>query len=688
MHLAEVAACHRILALVLGEPAEVDPSSREKAYRAPEALASSSDGESEPGPPPVPAEAPLESPDAAATPSPRPVASRIPDYLREPEPAVRRWRLGVGIAAVILVLVAVLGLTGRFGGRNLVGEWLGTEGSATEEPRGQGAEIGASSGGAAEEASGGMDSRLKAAAGQTTGLPSGKTAPGAAETRPAGGPSGKESGSTGPGPGPAAVPGPSESPAPKPASEGPKPTDVAKKLPKGNDLPKGLVPPPGTTGADAQRQPPSAVKGPVAADAAKPAPQVGYLVSAKEVLLRFDTRTGVWRCLAARAEPASGEKPVAGSGGAGPVPPALFAGDRLLSLPAFRPLIGLGGQAKVQLIGGTMVELLAPDAQSAGGLSIEYGQVLLKPEEAGAARLRMRLGERTGLVTFRDAESTLAIEARRQDAQGGDPETQPGSMVADLYVTSGKIGWQEDAGQPPIELEAPIRRPWGEHAVEPKVSQQFPKWVYSSDTTGSLDQRGALTLERELSGGRPANLVLRELVDFKLKEVRSLAVRSLALIGDFEPMLRALDDPDQKFYWDDCVEQLRAGVMRRPASAAAVRSAMERFYGGAGARLYEMLWKYSQALQAADSQVLIDTLEHQTLAFRVVALWNLKSAYGMTLQYRPEEPAGKRQVAVQRWKDRLKLGLTPRGASPTRGGKIAPSEVPPADGLPAAREPL
>jgi len=386
-----------------------------------------------------------------------------------------------------------------------------------------------------------------------------------------------------------------------------------------------------------KRKPPPAEKGPIAAETTGPAQRIGRLVSTREVLLNFVPQSGVGHRLPAQAN--------------------LYSGDSLLSLSAFRPAIALAGQVKVQLIDGTSVKLLPSDAERVSGLAIDYGRILLKAEEAGGARFRLQVGQRTALVTLRNAESILGAEARRRAVPGADPETQPGPMIADLYITSGQIRWQEEVGQPPVVFDAPMHRVWGERPTEPNATQQFPQWLYS-DTTNPLDLRAAAILKRELSSGRPANLVLRGLVDFRTKEVRSLAGRSLALLRDFEPLVRALDDPDQKLYWDDSIGQLRAGVMRGPFSAAAVRSTRERFFGAEASGLYEMLWKYSPSLSNAEARLLTDYLDHQTLAVRVLAFWNLKNTYGgTTFRYRPEDPPAKRQAAVEAWKKRLK---TPR----------------------------
>ena len=105
MHLAEVASCHQILTMVLGEPAEIDLESRQRMYQLPTvanrvdeerqaaveaANVLSGDGN---GPPPS-ASPPVKV-------RPRPV---VPEYLRDPP---RKSRLLLAAAVMLLVGAAV-----------------------------------------------------------------------------------------------------------------------------------------------------------------------------------------------------------------------------------------------------------------------------------------------------------------------------------------------------------------------------------------------------------------------------------------------------------------------------------------------------------------------------------------------------------------------------------------------------
>ena len=129
IHLAEVASCHQILTLVLGEPAEVEPASRQQMYQLSEAPGQAA--------PPLPrsVEKPPALPGATAAPQldlgelgpagrkarPKPT---VPEYLREP----RRKPAWVSIAAaavlVVCVTVIVLKSLGQFEPKAPLGELL------------------------------------------------------------------------------------------------------------------------------------------------------------------------------------------------------------------------------------------------------------------------------------------------------------------------------------------------------------------------------------------------------------------------------------------------------------------------------------------------------------------------------------------------------------------------------------
>jgi len=650
VHLAEVAACHQILALVLGEPAEVNPESRQRIYD----LTRLVDARLEAAADAPAAGSATESQPDAVVPVPEPVAdpphvkSGVPQWLRDETPKRRGWWPLVAAAGVILICVGlVMAVTGQFERNSFLADFFGS-GQAdpsmartpgpTEPDSLEPSEIPspAPESDRAPDATADQppsSSSEPAGEAQATDMSNPAEPPADPAQEPPAEPS-LEPESDPPlrqpfpavEPDRAAMTQPSSPPAQPPA------TDMAV------NTPNPALPPAGEREIPAGVQPesrPDVVEAPVPMD------PLGQLDSPMQVVLRFDTEKNSWQRLPDQA----------------PLRPQ----TGYLSLPTYRPMFRLLTQVRVWLIDGAKMELLPPDGDGVPGLALEFGRIVVEaPPEAGS-RLRLAVADQAGTITFQDADARLAVELSRTLASNSDPETQPAPTAAHLYAASGKILWQGHRDDEPTALDAPVRLTLNDEPPQAVTVEKFPAWIVT-DTMSLLDQRASGTVQRELEVGRSAELGLCELADHRRKEVRWLALRCLDALGDFELMVTALDNPEENMAWPDYVEHLRAAVTRSPEAAAQVRTAMEKLHGIEGASLYEMLWRYNHdALDGEEAASLVRYLEHDTLAFRVVAFQTLKRITRLTINYRPEDTAQKRQPWVEKWRERLEAsaGLGP-----------------------------
>lgn len=179
---------------------------------------------------------------------------------------------------------------------------------------------------------------------------------------------------------------------------------------------------------------------------AKPDGQfVGRYVSEQDVLLKFDTTTGTWRRLPAKA--------------------LLVADDHLLILPTFRPTITLANGISVQGAGPSDLTLAAANAQGIPGVAVAYGRLLLLANGKAGNQILLKLGEHTGWLEFGDGQSTAAIEVRQVLRPGKDPEVEPAVVVSELFATSGTMRWEENGQEQ--SLKALVVSCWRRQPVRP-----------------------------------------------------------------------------------------------------------------------------------------------------------------------------------------------------------------------------
>lgn len=670
VHLAEVAACHQILALVLGEPAEVDPESRQRIYELTRLVDARLEGG---GDAPAAGSATESQPDDVV-PIPEPAAGPlhikpgVPQWLRDETPKRRGWwRVAAAAGVILICVVLVMAVTGQFERNSFLAGFFGSgqadpsmaptpgptepvsrEPSETPSPAPE-----------SDQAPDATEEQPAAAVPEPVGeaqatdmsepaeppADPGQESPAEPSVEPESNPPLRQPFSTVE-PDRGAMPEPSSSPAAQPPV-----TDMAV------NTPNGTLPPAGEREIPAGGPPESRPEG---VEAPVPMDPLGQLDSPMQVVLRFDGEKNSWQRLPDQA----------------PLKPQ----TKYLSLPTYRPMFRLLDEARVWLIDGAKMELLPSDGNGVPGVALEFGRVVVEgPPEAGS-RLRLAIADQAGTITFQDAGARLAIELSRTPASNSDPETQPAPTAAHLYAASGRIVWQGHGDDEPTAMDAPVRLALDDESPQAVAVEKFPNWIVT-DTMSLLDQRASSTVQRELEVSRSAELGLFELADHRRKEVRWLALRCLDALGDFELMVTALDNPEENMAWPDYVEHLRAAVARSPEAAAQVRTAMEKLHGIEGASLYEMLWRYNlNALDSQEAARLTGYLEHDTLAFRVVAFQTLKRITRLTINYRPEDTAQKRQPWVEKWRERLEASA---GLGPDEPDDL---EEPPDGGPPSTGE--
>jgi len=638
IHLAEVASCHQILTLVLGEAAEIDPSSRQRMYGLP--AVSPSTPEAPVAPPIAATTVPSGDGQGSAAPpvEPPPMAGRqkpeIPEYLREP----RRPRRFLPAAAVLLLAlcfaVVVLTALGQFEPGTPLGD-VAVRMGLVKPP----AEVAA-----APEAGGSPE------AGPTSVTSTGIDDPPSGDPPPDVVPPGivpPEVVPPGVTPPDNVVDPPIDPVVPLPPAD---PNDLPPVAPLPPDSP-GPVDPPTTPTDLPPLVPPNdptdpTVNPPVSPPAVPPtapvppAPQrMGELTSERQVLLRgspgADSGTS-WQRVAPRGIVSSRQS--------------------LLSLPTFRPLLTLSGAGvTVQLIDGTLCELLSADDQGFSGMSVDYGRAILRTAGEANVSFRLRLGEQTGVITFVDPGAMAALHVDRDPVPGVDPQAEPAPVVADLYAAVGRIRWEVDGSS--TTLEAGTGVPLDVDPLpDPVAVEQMPAWIAGGESVPfDLGPQASNILEKELQAD--ARLGLLELANHRRKEVAWLASRCLGHIGEFDSLVTLLDDATEKQIWPDCIRELREAVSRGASVAADVHRAMAKRYTTEADGLHRMLWGYSeQDLRDGEAGKLIDALSHKELALRVVSFQNLTELTGWKLYYEPEEPEAKRRQPAQKWAERFESG--------------------------------
>jgi hypothetical protein len=696
VHLAEVASCHHVLTMVLGEPAEVDPAARERMYSIPteaqnrkhirpEAAHAAIEPErAQSGSGPVP-------PQFAPTmviPAVRRKPRDIPDYLRAS--AWNQYRsLLLALAAVLLVGAITLLVSGLKGWRT--GTSQNALDSANVALRQQPStahdltlpETSSVPNNEPSKVAGNadaIDSPAKGAAADQAYSVSSNTATPTSAPPPLLNPALSGS-SVAPLATTTTSDASSETPsnAAHPANNSAPPVEmndrnaIAAKVDEAAAPPAAAPTPPAPEGAELKiaantpMVPTDHTGAPMKSDAGTAGPaaatkgsaketfaELGTYLDGKEILLRNDPQSGAWFRLVSRS--------------------SIHAQDRLVALPAFHPRITLSSGVQLKLLGGTEIsfastaDVAKEDVaahRAAPEVEVVYGRVVFVNTANSENTIRLKVGATAAQVRLVQ-NATLAVEVLRKYVPGRDPRQSPSPVLARFYAPDGDIVWTDGAGEQTIH--APQQWDVADGIISPIVAATtFPDCIDHEPAEQRTEQLyGAPVVEQSLDAKRPVDDQLLELFQTSHKrEVKSLVARSSVYVGLFVPFVEALRDSDQRAMWKTHIDTLRAAMALGPDAANKVWETLKDQQGEPAAHdLYEMLCGYSAEQvghtpdQIATGPIprLIDWLENERLDYRVLAVEDLGEITGKHLMPHPEASPTERAKGVRIWRERLKAG--------------------------------
>ena len=626
IHLAEVAACHQILTLVLGEPADVSPAIRNRTYQLAAAPHSETESDVQQTSEVAVNGSPLDHSDPVTTAAPvtsinTDVPPDVPAIWQE-RSGIRLWPLAVTLGVAFLVACAAIAI------------WSGWPGSPKQQ-------------------------RQTAAAPQTateTPLAQSDAPPAAAEPEATNQPESSDTSAD-----PADMP--SEATVEPVVDSNPEEvlsTDPAPPTP-GNEASTNVLPPAAATEsplATSPEEPPVEVTPTTQDSSASDAPadteatpadavadepvDVGRYVSDKQVLARLEGE--IYKRL--------------------PPEGILYSDDHLLVLPAFRPRILVGSGILISLLGPTEITLGTPTPSGVSRAAVHFGRLQISRGGTPSNIVLLTLGNQSGQVTLQDPQSQLAIEVRRYLPPGINPEENEPKLVIRLQSIRGNAQWSipQPDGEP-LTLDIPE----GMQCVflDQKPGELSPASAQHASPRQLLDEDAAEFLSEMINNTErddelPISISLREQLHHRRIEVRALAARCLAALDQFDALLDALSEPEFKSFWENHILALQHAITRSPETSVRLRGEWERKRDETeAAQRYRLLWGYNpEQLQANGAQQLVGYLEHPSMDVRVLSSQLLQQITGRTKGYHAyrSPQVSKAQASINSWKRDLQQG--------------------------------
>ncbi|MEO1614524.1 MAG: hypothetical protein AAFV88_01660 [Planctomycetota bacterium] len=258
----------------------------------------------------------------------------------------------------------------------------------------------------------------------------------------------------------------------------------------------------------------------------------------------------------------------------------IVTGTHFACAPEYRCEVQLVSQveSKLTLVGSTQISMQS--IEPVNTIDAKFGRFIWTSKMAGES-LRLTAAGQSIRITNESDESELAIDVKHQRELGSDPLV-PENHQSVLVLTSLKGIWTIEPPNVSLRVERNQQLMLDSESTDqeqPITLDELPTWVDPEIDNSSLEAEAAAALlelvRADTNNSLP--LALRVALEFRRNEVAALAGQSLLALGDASAYFGVdglFSKPKQRLYWDAHLDAIRDMMNRGVEDAAAVRMAI------------------------------------------------------------------------------------------------------------------
>lgn len=376
-----------------------------------------------------------------------------------------------------------------------------------------------------------------------------------------------------------------------------------------------------------------------------------------------------------------------------PVGSPLGKREDLLVPRGFQPELHLRG-VTIRLLPESRA-VLSLDPDGVPRIEIVFGRAVARASRADA-RLGINAAGLVGTVTA-GLLSPVAIDVELGRYPGTDPTTTPPLIRSRIFASRGLAWRQTAAGGLPVEkpldgidaqgmLGEKMSLEWGSTdpgRIAVVRNRMLPTWIESGSRPDRLEKAAGEALAAKVAATTPLTQALQEMATDRRAENRTLAASTLALIGEFDDLVEQLsaESPSDKLeprQWSQFQAATVPLALSRGGNAASrLFESFERRgpQGKADALKAMALGFTDEDLAAGADRGLIEALDDPSLIVRRYAIESLIEITQPSAvdrgKYRPDGLPDMRRDGVLWWRGQLEKGFIRR--SPPAVGTAAPA---------------